>query len=129
MPWIMSLRCSGLSSEDAATCSSLGPAPDAAGRLRGAPGAFDAGERASHELDPGSIGRSGLDQRAPRRRRLRAVAVLLGGEPEEVARLDVAGVERDRSFECALASAVTTPLAANTNASPSAGFALGRCRR
>src|SRR5262249_21058930 len=38
----------------------------------------DAGERASQQINPWRTGRSSLDQRAPRRGGLRAVAVLLG---------------------------------------------------
>src|SRR5262245_10920170 len=71
-------------------------------RRTGPTGALDAGERAAHEIDPGRARRSGLDQRAPRRSGADAVAVLLGRQTEEVARLHVRRVERDGFLECAL---------------------------
>src|SRR5712691_418385 len=66
-------------------------------RTGGSP--LDASERVAHEVDPWRVGRSGLDQRAPGRRGLPAVAVLLGGKAEEIARMYVVAAERDRFFE------------------------------
>src|SRR4029077_19220504 len=53
-------------------------------------------------IEPWRIGGSPLDQCAPRRGGLRAIAVLLGCKPEKVARLHSVRIECDRPFERSL---------------------------
>src|SRR5262249_58752170 len=48
---------------------------------------LDASERTSQQIDPWRIGGSSLDQCAPSRGGLRAIAILLRRQPAEIARL------------------------------------------
>src|SRR4029450_2124718 len=120
----MAWRCSGASSEDAATCSSLGPLLAPPLEPLGAPArSTRASARRSKSIHgasggaasisarqvaaacapaPRPRGGGGLDQCAPSGSGLRAIAVLLGCKPQEVARLHTVCIECDRLFERSL---------------------------
>src|ERR1700750_132391 len=102
MPSIMTLRCSGLICDGAAICSSLGPAvappSEPPAELVPSTRASAPCTNSTHGApcpnpDRGRPRGRARERRAPSRSGLRAIAVLLGGEAEEVARLHVVAVE------------------------------------